>query len=82
MPFILDFLERFSRFLPWGLASKTPLGGNKASELRLFWVDFGFKLVDSKSIQSIKHKFSSSFLYLFYALFLFFLFDVVKLDYV
>jgi len=54
-------LGDFRRVLSLGLASNTPLSGNKVGRLCLFWIDFGFKLVYFKFIQSIKHKFSLSF---------------------
>jgi len=55
-------LGDFKRGLNLGLASKTPIEGNKVGRLALFWVDFVFKLVDFKFIQSIKHKFFVSLL--------------------
>ena len=62
-------LGYFRRVLSIGcvaLVFKTPLARNKVDRLGLFCVDFEFKLVDFKFIQSIKHKFSLSFLFLYF----------------
>ena len=43
-------------FLGSGQPPKPPYGENKVRRLKLFWVDFEFKLVDLNLNQAIKHK--------------------------